>query len=199
MVNACSVQFYYFEIGRKNSYSKISSTMALRYTTDIRAVQAETLSKIRNHFKFADITLLIGEQEKEYKVNRVFLASQSPVFEAMFYGNMVESKPNSVVKLPDIEPSLFDCIINYCHVQDPKITTNNVLSLAETCDQYQITELSKLCMNYLQSSLKHNSFHYLEQAINLNIGNIQQIVMQSLVKYSWMSLHKQMKSDQFRK
>ena len=39
-----------------------------------------------------DITFIIGKEEIEYGANRIFLTAITPVFEAMLYGNMKESK-----------------------------------------------------------------------------------------------------------
>ena len=38
--------------------------------------------------KHCDVVFIVGEEEKEIKAHKLYLAEVSPVFEAMFYGAM---------------------------------------------------------------------------------------------------------------
>ena len=42
--------------------------------------------------RFCDVTFLVGKDEKRFDANRMLLAAASDVFNAMFYGNMRESR-----------------------------------------------------------------------------------------------------------
>ena len=59
-----------------------------------------------NKQKYHDVTFIVGE-EIEFTANRTSLALISDVLEAMLFGKMKESQPQSGVKLPDIHPDAF--------------------------------------------------------------------------------------------
>ena len=51
--------------------------------------------------------------QKIFRVNRIFLATISPVFKAMLYGKTKESKKNALIPLKGIDPFHFEQIIKY--------------------------------------------------------------------------------------
>ncbi|XP_071034954.1 uncharacterized protein [Parasteatoda tepidariorum] len=63
--------------------------------------------------KFTDITFIVGAPSaaKKYTGNRVVLAMTSPVFEAMFQGDMANK--SRVVRVTDIHPSGFENLLRY--------------------------------------------------------------------------------------
>eukprot|EP01084_Bolivina_argentea_P132058 233028_1 len=103
--------------------------MATGYTKQIKSTQRQILLNALNTQQFADITFIIGEEKTEYNVNRIFLSLISPVFEAMLFGKMKESEPNSTVPIEDIKPEIFESIISFAYCNDTKITNKNVFLL----------------------------------------------------------------------
>eukprot|EP01083_Nonionella_stella_P040906 110920_1 len=122
--------------------------------TAIRKIMLDAL----NSQSFADTTFIIGEQQSEYHINRIFLALISPVFKAMLFGKMTESQPNSTVVIEDTTPKTFESIIRFAYCNPPNITEHNVLSIIRFCDKYQITSLNELCHEYFRSTLNANNF-----------------------------------------
>ena len=68
--------------------------------------QLESMLCLLRAERYADVWFICKDQDKSNKADRVaahklILASRSPVFEAMFYGELAES--DTEIELPDIE------------------------------------------------------------------------------------------------
>ena len=63
----------------------------------------------------------------------------------MLYGNMKESKTNSIIKIKDVESNAFKCILNFAYCKNPDITVYNLLSIKHICRKYQIDKLTAIC------------------------------------------------------
>eukprot|EP01084_Bolivina_argentea_P061344 112099_1 len=172
----------------------------MEYTATIQSQQRDALAKALNDQKHADVTFVIGTEKTEYNTNRFLLSLISPVFDAMLYGHMKESKSNSDVIIPDVEPQIFECILNYSYANDPKITLQNVLSLLKTCDKYQIDSLSKICLNYFRSCVTQNNFcTYFVEAIKFNLTNAISVCLEYLHQLQHLEVQNILKSDGFLK
>eukprot|EP01084_Bolivina_argentea_P089514 161518_1 len=156
--------------------------MATGYTEKIKSTQREMLLNALNTQQFADITFIIGEEKTEYNVNRIFLSLISPVFNAMLYGKMKESEPNSNVHIKDMKPEIFESIISFAYCNDPKITDKNVLLLLQACDKYQIEKLSEICNQHFRSYLSEQKFcTYFHNAVRLRIFKAE--ICKIMLKY----------------
>eukprot|EP01083_Nonionella_stella_P259232 885345_1 len=134
--------------------------------------QTKALLDVLNKNKFTDVTFLIGPNQVEFKANRVFLACQSPVFEAMLYGSMQESQPDSEIQIHDIEPDAFQVVLNYCYMQNPSLTSHNIIALAQIADKYQIKGLSLMCKDYFPNILNiDNICTMLHQSVNAKLDS----------------------------
>ena len=89
---------------------------------------------------------IIKCQDKEFKVHRVILASQSPVFRAMFEVDMKE-KQSGVIEVSDITPEAMSDLVTYLYTG----TTPNLKTLAsellEVAEKYQLPHLLTKCEN----------------------------------------------------
>ena len=56
----------------------------------------------------------------------------------MLYGNMKEPKPNSIIPIDTDDPKAFQSVIDYAHCKDPMINSNNVASIKQIADKYQL-------------------------------------------------------------
>eukprot|EP01083_Nonionella_stella_P136916 416747_1 len=138
--------------------------------------QRELMLDILNRQRFTDVMFVIGEEETEYNINRIFLASISDVFEAMLFGQMKESKPDARVVIQDTTPEIFECLIHFAYCNDPKITNENVLLLTQLCDKYQVVSLLETCRDHLTvwaKSLNASNFwnfFFIASALNVNLS-----------------------------
>ncbi len=106
----------------------------------------------------------------EFNVNRAFLATISPVWDAMLFGQMKESEINADVIIEYIDLDAFQRILNFAYNNDPKISPVNVLLVRYICDKYQIKCLGllKLCDTYFLACLNLNNVClFLNQAMQL--------------------------------
>merc|ERR1712154_519199 len=79
------------------------------------------------------------------QTHRLLLASISPVFEAMLFGKMKESEHNSEIEILDIEPNAFRNVLKFAYCNDPELTPDNIISIRQICDKYQVSLLSIIC------------------------------------------------------
>src|SRR5688500_2187886 len=65
---------------------------------------------------FTDVTFIVcpPSHSKKYVGHRVLLAMTSPVFEAMFYGDMAD-KSSKVIRIPDLAPIGFENLLRYAY------------------------------------------------------------------------------------
>ena len=119
----------------------------IEYTLLTKNEQMNNISNILQKDKFTDVTFMIGtdQTQKEFRINRIFLAAISNVFEAMLYGNMMEGKRNAIIKINDIATEGFESVINYAYLKNPQINISNICAVKHICRKYQIIKLSKIC------------------------------------------------------
>lgn len=72
-------------------------------------------SNLLQNKSFTDVTFIVGpaSHSKKYVGHRVLLAMTSPVFEAMFYGDMADK--SKVVRIPDLAPIGFENLLRYAY------------------------------------------------------------------------------------
>ena len=177
----------------KSTPAKMTS---MEYQSFMQQMQCSTISTKINDQEFSDVTFLIGEQQTEFYLNRIFLAMISPVFKAMLYGQMKEAQPESEVVIEDMATETFDCIVKFAYCADPKITSKNVLSVVAACDKYQITQLQDFCIAFFQSDLATENFCcYFHDAVNLFLTEHK--TMKTLEDYFELHYWKCLDSDNF--
>eukprot|EP01083_Nonionella_stella_P062580 162724_1 len=170
----------------------------MEYSPTIRAQQRESLRDMLNNQKYSDVTFIVGTKRTEYHLNRVFLASISCVFEAMLFGRMEENKLNANVIIEDVDPRIFECIINYAYCNDPQVTIANVLPLAKVCDKYQIRKLSASCYTYFTSCLESNFCALFNQCVKLNMQSIVTQCLQFIQKCDAETVQKMLNVNEFK-
>eukprot|EP01084_Bolivina_argentea_P143829 252513_1 len=121
-------------------------------------VQAKHIQNLLDQQKFNDITFIVGKNQTQYSANRLLLASISPVFDAMLYGEMYESKKDAEVHIEDVDESAFKAVLKYAYCGEPKITVENVLNIKYICRKYQIESLADFCDKFFRSCVNTNNF-----------------------------------------
>ena len=120
------------------------------------------------------------------------LSNGSPVFEAMFYGELAETKGS--IELPDCEyESLFE-LFRYMYSDEVNLSGSNVMGVLYFAKQYIVPTLFEKCTKYLQENLDpSNVFNILSTAEKYEEKN--------LVDRCWKVIDKQteaaVKSDGF--
>ena len=150
-----------------------STLLPYQSNVSIKDEQRRSIANTMHQEALCDVTFLIGPQQIEFRANRIFLAAISEVFKAMLYGSMQESKPNSTVVIPDIDAEAFKSVLDFAYCNDPQITVQNVTSIANIAQKYQISTLSPLCNNHFNSYLDKNSIcTLLNDTVNLHLTDL---------------------------
>ena len=144
----------------------------MAYTVFDQTQQRTNLLNLFNDDESCDVTFIVGKDRKEIKVHRVLLASVSPVFKAMLFGNMKESEPGAEVEIVDIDASAFESVIKYAYCNDPVLTADNFMPILYICDKYQISSMKRMCDRHFDELLtSQNICTLLDQLISFNLSS----------------------------
>ena len=83
--------------------------------------------------------------------NKYMLAVSSPVFEAMFYGEIAESKPT--IDLPDCTKEGLQELLRYVYTDEVKITGSNCMEVLYLAEMYMMPFLVEKCKKYLEDEV----------------------------------------------
>ena len=159
---------------------------------------AERATFIFNTELMSDVKFVVpassgeSESKKVILAHKFVLAISSPVFYAMFYGQMAETK-NSI-ELPDCEYESLLEMFRYLYSDKVNLSGSNVMYVLYLANKYMLPSLAEKCNEYLQRNLKaSNVFCILPHA--------QKFEDKDLEDRCWEVIEEQteeaMKSDEF--
>jgi len=135
-----------------------------------------------------------GESESKQVIpaHKFVLSISSPVFEAMFYGELVETIDS--IELPDCEHKSLLELFRYMCSDEVNLSGSNLMGVLYLAKKYMVPSLADKCAEYLQDNLDpSNVFDILPQA--------QKYEEEKLVDQCWKVIDKQteeaLKSDGF--
>lgn len=108
------------------------------------------LHSLRKDEKLCDIQISVGESS--LKSHRVVLAAASSYFNAMFTGDLKESRQDKVV-LFDVEFSALEDLVNFCYTGRIEINVDNVQNLLSASSLLQLASVKQACVEFLHSVL----------------------------------------------
>ena len=82
--------------------------------------------------KLSDVLFVIGN--KEFKLHKAILASQSPVFSAMFENDLEEAKKNRV-EITDVDVEVFEVMIRFIYTANVDSVQQYALELFVAADK----------------------------------------------------------------
>ncbi|KAK0083982.1 hypothetical protein PV325_007825 [Microctonus aethiopoides] len=130
----------------------------------------------------SDMTIVINE--KRIPVHKIILAACSPVFLAMFKADMTESLNKQVI-ITDIEVDIMEKVIKFMYtgVIDPIPTFNDLLSILEVADKYEIKILKELCeKNLSENRTIDNVLKILERASLYGVPQLIETLISFMVE-----------------
>ncbi|XP_078380493.1 BTB/POZ domain-containing protein 6-like [Oculina patagonica] len=134
-----------------------------------RSTITERTSFIFNKEILSDVKFVVpvstgeSESKKVIPAHKFVLAISSPVFFAMFYGQMAETTDS--IELPDCEYESLLELFRYLYSDELKLSGNNVMQVLYLANKYMVPSLAKKCNEYLRDNLKtSNVFCILPQA-----------------------------------
>ena len=103
------------------------------------------------------------KSQKSIPAHKFVLAISSPVFFAMFYGEMAETA--GTVQLPDCDYESLLELFRYLYCDDVKLSGSNVMQVLYLAKKYMVLSLADKCTEYLRKHLEaSNVFSILPQA-----------------------------------
>ena len=99
-------------------------------------------SNLLHNKAFTDVTFIVGppNHSKKYVGHRVLLAMTSPVFEAMFYGDMADK--SKVIRIPDIAPIGFENLLRYAYTDSLNLNSvDDAMLTAYAAKKYLLPHL----------------------------------------------------------
>lgn len=100
---------------------------------------------------FSDVKLVTA-CGKELKAHKVFLASKSEIFAAMFTHDVLENKSN-IVNIPDVDHEILKEMLRYIYTGQVENMENVAIDLFIAADKYDIQDLKSMCEKHIANSL----------------------------------------------
>ena len=151
-----------------------------------------------NNEHLSDVKFVVrgndGESERRRSItaHKFVLSIGSPVFEAMFYGELAETK--DTIQLPDCDYESLLEFFRFLYSDEVNLSGSNVLGVLYLAKKYMVPVLADKCKDYLQDKLDpSNVFTILPTA--------QKYEEKNLVDQCWKVIESQteqaLKSDGF--
>ncbi|XP_068748905.1 BTB/POZ domain-containing protein 6-like [Montipora capricornis] len=122
-----------------------------------------------NNGLFSDVKFVVrksdGETESKQAIpaHKLVLSIGSPVFEAMFYGDLAETR--DCIELPDCEYESLLELFRYLYSDEVNLSGSNVMEVLYLAKKYIVPSLAAKCTKYLQDRLDpSNVFNILQSA-----------------------------------
>lgn len=100
----------------------------------------------------ADVTFHVGPGREVFRAHRVILAARSPVFRAELYGHMAERDPRHVTDVVDVEPAVFEMLLEFVYTdslpgggRDEGCSAATMQHLLVAADRYGMDRLKLVC------------------------------------------------------
>ena len=123
-----------------------------------------------------------SESKQVIPAHKFVLSISSPVFEAMFYGELAETRDS--IELPDCEYESLLELLRYMYSDEVNLSGSNVMGVLYLAKKYVVPSLAEKCSEYLQDNLApSNVFSILPSA--------QKFEEKSLVDRCWKVIDKE--------
>ena len=132
-----------------------------------------------NNDLFSDVKFVVregpsGESESKQVIpaHKFVLSISSPVFEAMFYGELAETTDS--IELPDCEYDSLLELFRYMYSDEVILSGSNVMGVLYLAKKYMMPSLADKCAEYLRDNLDaSNVFGILTQAQKYEEKNLE--------------------------
>ena len=131
-------------------------------------IKERTTFMLNNHL-FSDVKFVVrksdGESESKQVIpaHKFVLSIGSPVFEAMFYGELAETRHS--IELPDCEYESLLELFRYMYSDEVNVSGSNVMRVLYLAKKYMVPSLADKCTDFLQKNLDpSNVFNILPTA-----------------------------------
>ena len=122
-----------------------------------RSTIRERTKFMLNNDRFSDLKFVVRKADCDCRRTQVIpahkfvLAIGSPVFEAMFYGELAESR--DTIELPDCDYESMLELFRFMYCDELNLTGDNVMGVLYLSKKYILPSLADKCTEYLQDQL----------------------------------------------
>ena len=119
-------------------------------------IRERTKFMLNNHL-FSDVNFVVRKSDGEAESKQVIPAHKfvlsigSPVFEAMFYGELAETRDS--IELPDCDYESLLELFRYMYSDEVNLIGSNVMGVLYLAKKYIVPSLADKCTEYLQTNL----------------------------------------------
>ena len=163
----------------------------------VRSTIRERCEAIFNKELLSDVKFVVrdsqgGSESKTIPAHKFVLAISSPVFHAMFYGKLAETK--NCVEMSDCDYESLLELFRFMYSDEANLSPDNVMQVLYLAKKYMLPSLADKCSAFLQENLNaSNVFHVLPDA--------QKYEEKDLLDHCWKVIEKEteeaVKSDGF--
>ena len=171
--------------------------VAENWQTTRSTIRERTIFVFNNDL-FSDVKFVVrqsdGESESKHVIpaHKFVLSIGSPVFEAMFYRELAETRDS--IELPDCEYESLLELFRYMYSDEVNLSGSNVFGVLYLAKKYMVPSLADKCTEYLQNNLDPSSVFSI-------LPSAQKLEEENLVERCWELIDKQteaaVKSDGF--
>ena len=128
-----------------------------------RSTIRERCESIFNQEFLSDVKFVVldsqgGSESKKIPAHRFMLAISSPVFYAMFYGELAETKDS--VEVSDCEYESLLELFRFIYSDEANLTPDNVMQVMYLAKKYMLPSLADKCSAFLQKNLDASNVFY---------------------------------------
>lgn len=138
------------QVTRSNQVNMASEESLLFCVPEFSSQVFSGLHNLRKEGKLCDIQLSVGDFK--LKSHRVVLAAASSYFNAMFTGDLKESRQDKVA-LFGVEFSALEDLVNFCYTGRIEINVDNVQNLLSASSLLQLASVKQACVEFLHRVL----------------------------------------------
>ena len=135
---------------------RIMSTVEKNWQTTRPTIKERSKFMFNNDL-FSDVKFIVpkaiidSESKQVIPAHKFVLSISSPVFEAMFYGELAETRDS--IELPDCEYESLLELFRYMYSDEVNLSGSNVMGVLYLANKYVVPSLADRCTKYLQDNL----------------------------------------------
>ena len=140
-----------------------------------------------NNSLMSDITFVLTDPDGtqvRVPAHKLVLAISSPVFEAMFYGELAEKRRE--IELPDTERAYLLEFLRFLYCDEPELTTDNAFGVLYLAQKYIVPPLADKCWAFIDE----NPCACLES--DNAVSSLNQEMLASLAKRDTLQIKKEL-------
>ena len=138
---------------RKTTMAVVEETWQTKQSTVVERTTFIFNNELLSDVKFV-VPLSTGESESKKMIpaHKFVLAISSPVFYAMFYGQMAETTDS--IELPDCDYESLVELFRFMYTEEANLSGSNVMQVLYLAKKYMVPSLTEKCTAYLRDNLK---------------------------------------------